>query len=229
MAMIGFSGGSSVAELGSVDEVQLFFDCIASYAVPSAVELDWTPLTDRLYRKCITVDQAPQARALMERVKTVFDRVASSSISRPTASAVTKLDWTQPTLGGVFAEYFSRFVHCNESAELYFKSFDHQRPLRVVITDLWAIAEDKRLPIEAYDAFVGEPQWKQVKRPTALCVPNVAANPKPPRFYRATERFEVGDRVDHALFGQGVVEGVNGGKMTVCFEDARRVLVQAKS
>jgi hypothetical protein len=162
MTTVGFSGGSSLAELGSIDEVQLFFDCIASYAVASAPELDWTLLTDRLYRKCITVDQAPQALALMERVKTVFEGVASSSIARPTASAVTKLDWTKPTLGGVFAEYFSRFAHCKESAELHFKAFDRQRPLRVVITDLWAIAEDKRLPIEAYDAFVGEPQWKQV-------------------------------------------------------------------
>lgn len=59
--------------------------------------------------------------------------------------------------------------------------------------------------------------------------PAVAADlTKPVRTYRASERFEVGERVDHPSFGQGVVEASEPGKVTVFFGTGRRVLVQSK-
>jgi hypothetical protein len=59
--------------------------------------------------------------------------------------------------------------------------------------------------------------------------PAVAADlSKPSRTYRASEKFEVGERVDHPSFGQGVVEVAESGKVTVFFASGRRVLVQAK-
>ena len=59
--------------------------------------------------------------------------------------------------------------------------------------------------------------------------PAVAADlTKPVRTYRASEKFEVGERVEHPNFGQGVVEVCESGKITVFFASGRRVLVQAK-
>jgi hypothetical protein len=59
--------------------------------------------------------------------------------------------------------------------------------------------------------------------------PAVAADlSKPARSYRASEKFEVGERVEHPSFGQGVVEIAEPGKITVFFASGRRVLVQAK-
>jgi hypothetical protein len=52
---------------------------------------------------------------------------------------------------------------------------------------------------------------------------------RPTRPYRASEAFEVGDRVEHPSFGQGVVEVAEPGKITVFFASGRRVLVQAKA
>ncbi len=59
--------------------------------------------------------------------------------------------------------------------------------------------------------------------------PAVAADlTKPVRSYRASEKFDVGERVEHPSFGQGVVELAEPGKITVFFASGRRVLVQAK-
>jgi hypothetical protein len=59
--------------------------------------------------------------------------------------------------------------------------------------------------------------------------PAVAADlGRPVKPYRASEKFEVGDRVEHVNFGQGVVEISESGKVTVFFASGRRVLVQAK-
>ncbi len=59
--------------------------------------------------------------------------------------------------------------------------------------------------------------------------PAVAADlTKPSRTYRASESFDVGERVDHPSFGQGVIEISEPGKVTVFFATGRRVLVQSK-
>ena len=41
-------------------------------------------------------------------------------------------------------------------------------------------------------------------------------------------RYEVGERVEHVQFGQGVVEVSEPGKVTVFFASGRRVLAQSK-
>ena len=59
--------------------------------------------------------------------------------------------------------------------------------------------------------------------------PSVSADlTKPSRPYRASEKFEVGDRIDHPNFGQGVIEIAEPGKITVFFASGRRVLAQSK-
>ena len=59
--------------------------------------------------------------------------------------------------------------------------------------------------------------------------PAVAADlSRPARAYKITETFEVGDRVDHPTFGQGIVEVVDGQKMTVFFAVGRKVMVHGK-
>jgi hypothetical protein len=60
--------------------------------------------------------------------------------------------------------------------------------------------------------------------------PSVAADlSKPTRAYRASELFEVGERIDHPSFGSGVIEIAEPGKITVFFAGGRRVLVQARA
>lgn len=59
--------------------------------------------------------------------------------------------------------------------------------------------------------------------------PAVAADlSKAVRTYKASEKFQVGERVEHPTFGTGVVETAESGKMTVFFAVGRKVLVQAK-
>jgi hypothetical protein len=60
--------------------------------------------------------------------------------------------------------------------------------------------------------------------------PAVAADlSKAVRTYKATERYVVGERVEHPTFGQGVVESLEIAKMTVFFAVGRKVLVMAKA
>src|SRR5688572_25555882 len=58
--------------------------------------------------------------------------------------------------------------------------------------------------------------------------PAVQPNSKPARPYRASEKFDVGDSIEHPNFGRGIVELCETGKITVFFATGRRVLVCAK-
>jgi hypothetical protein len=51
---------------------------------------------------------------------------------------------------------------------------------------------------------------------------------KPVRQYAASLKYNVGERVEHPSFGQGVIEQAEPGKITVFFASGRRVLVQSK-
>lgn len=75
-----------------------------------------------------------------------------------------------------------------------------------------------------------EPRAREAKAPVERFEkPAVAADlTKPTRTYRASEAFEVGERLDHPSFGQGVIEVAEPGKITVFFASGRRVLAQAK-
>jgi len=60
--------------------------------------------------------------------------------------------------------------------------------------------------------------------------PHVQADlSKPSRAYSPADKFEVSERVDHPTFGQGVVESVDGSKVTIFFATGRKVLIHDKS
>jgi hypothetical protein len=60
--------------------------------------------------------------------------------------------------------------------------------------------------------------------------PAVAADlTKSVKPYRASEHYDVHERVEHPTFGQGVIEISEPGKITVFFASGRRVLAQARA
>lgn len=83
---------------------------------------------------------------------------------------------------------------------------------------------DKKLPATHRAPRESRPPVERFEKPA------VAADlSRPSRPYRASEQFEVGERIEHPSFGQGVIELSEPGKVTVFFPSGRRVLVQAKA
>jgi hypothetical protein len=80
-------------------------------------------------------------------------------------------------------------------------------------------ATTPRAPRAAKDAPV-----ERISRPQVQ--PDLS---RPPRPYRPTDRYEIGERVDHPTFAQGVVESIDGGKVTIFFATGRKVLVHDKT
>ncbi|OAI58851.1 hypothetical protein RSP795_22550 [Ralstonia solanacearum] len=166
MRTIGFHGGSSLCELGTVSDVVLFFDCLRMYVESTHPEQDWSLLSDRLYRRYLREDELDAALMLMEQAKQIFS-------THPAATAVnwdpallddrqrTWLDPKLPTLADVFAKYFESFSHCVESSKIFLNSWKMYKPVRTVIADMPDFAVEKKRPLEEYDALEGEPLWRR--------------------------------------------------------------------
>ncbi len=169
MRNIGFSGGSSIRELGPAPDVVLFFNCLRTYAEQDHPEADWSLLTDRLYRRYLRLEELDNASVLMERVRSIFsEKSAASSIEwDSTILANTEKSWLNPnqaTLAEVFSKYFRSFSYCVESAKINYDALKSEpgysyEPVRIVISDLQGFARDQNKPLAEYDALEGDPFW----------------------------------------------------------------------
>lgn len=166
MKTIGLTGGSALCELGSAIDVQLFFNCLDAYVVQRHLELDWTLLTDRLYRRYLRLEELDTASTLMDQAKQTFLCVNNRDIDWQVAveSTTTRLDMSKRTLAEIFDKFFESYSHCSESAKMNheaFKSYPGYKyeAVRLVVADQpWFLLE-KRRPLEDYDALDGLPFW----------------------------------------------------------------------
>jgi hypothetical protein len=164
MKNVGFFGGSSLFELGPVADVQLFFDCISSFVIPKYPLLDWTLLTDRLYRRYLALVELEPAQLLMDHVQETFNVTASDNVNWGNITdslSVTRLNYQNPLLVDIFSKYFEAFSHCRESAEIFLSTFNQYQPLKIVVSDMPSFYKDKNRPVQDYDTLEGDPFWKR--------------------------------------------------------------------
>lgn len=169
--IIGIFGGSSLFELGSTMDVNLFFDCLNMYVVKKHPEQDWRVLTDRLYRRYLRLNELEKAAFLMTEVKQVFAALGNKAVDWrgiTLSSSTTWLDPNKATLADIFGKYFDSLAHCVESAKICYDGFKTDpdyvyQGVRLVIADLPWFLIDKHRPLEEYDALEGSPFWGRSK------------------------------------------------------------------
>jgi hypothetical protein len=157
MRNIAFYGGNAICELGPVSDVVLFFDCVENFAVADRPDLDWSVLTDKLYRRYIDVDFLPVARARMSDVKAAFTHIQSSAVEWNEAMlgnpSKTILNPELGTLADVYARYFEFFDHCAESSSSFHETWGYQVPIRTIVSDMPAMIVATDRPLAEHDAL----------------------------------------------------------------------------
>ncbi|UNZ53285.1 hypothetical protein [Agrobacterium tumefaciens] len=170
MKHIGFTGGSSIRQIGTVADMVLFFDCLNLFVVSENPRENWKLITERLYKKYVRLEELVETCALMERARTMFEKIPSSSVNRVSRdsfdSELYNIDFSVPILSDLFAKYFIGFFYCAESSSINYEEFNGNKayryePVMTVITDLpdYMIACQRSL--EEYDLlrFEDPPFW----------------------------------------------------------------------
>ncbi|EPK8019648.1 hypothetical protein KKI84_000727 [Providencia rettgeri] len=133
MKSIGFMGGSSIFETGTVQEMIDFFDYLSGENIPDLEK----ELIDSLYRKYIRYQDLDRFENLITELKK-----SSGSESK-------------------YLKYFDAIITCIESAKMFYNSWEIYQPLKVGFTDMPYCIDDKDRPQELYDALTEDdlPFW----------------------------------------------------------------------
>lgn len=174
----GFTGGCLVCELGTVQDVASFFDCVRKYVANDQPQIDFSLVTDHLYRRYISCDDLAKTTELMQVVKKSFARIESSPVNWEALGlnkATSKLNIGQPTLANVFKKFFDAFAECAESSRTTYESFKSDssysyHPVHTIATDFPFLADERGRDLNEYEILEGAPFWLSVSnhQPTKL-------------------------------------------------------------
>jgi len=162
MRTIGLLGGASVYELGTVDDVQMFFDCVDKCVMRLTGDASWTLITERLYKRYLVLEDLSLSAELMNNIKLQFEQVITTDARfKNKLQGESKLDLDQENLAQVFSKFFDAFFSCKEEVEVFSKRFGKYEPIRIVIGDMPELVNEKVRKLEQYDNLTGEPFWKR--------------------------------------------------------------------
>ena len=163
MRIIGYEGGNSIYDVGTNYDFLLFFDCLDYFVVKNHPEQDWSLLSDRLYRRYLRLEELDQAAVLMNQAQQIFSGLSSTEIdwteTLPNDKNLSWLDPNQANLAEIFSKFFDYFTEAKESAISFFECFKIYQPLKIIATNLAAIAIEGDRPLQEYDDLEGKPFW----------------------------------------------------------------------
>ncbi|WP_391529710.1 hypothetical protein [Photorhabdus akhurstii] len=127
MKHIGFYGGSSIVELGSVSEMTQFFSVLNE----QIHDINDRKILFQFYQKYLHLYELETASSLVTQLQ-------------------QKLSKEQKCR---FFKYFEGIERCIKSAQVFHEDWGIYKPVRIVITDMPDFMTDRDRPLEQYDAL----------------------------------------------------------------------------
>lgn len=124
-----------MVELGSPSEMDDFF----SFCFNNLKGNKNHAVLDRLYRKYVRFEELDEINKIIQELN----------------------GYLSPDVKDKYSKYISGIETCIESAKLFYESWNIYQPVRVGITDIPFYIDDKRRPLNQYDALGPEelPFW----------------------------------------------------------------------
>lgn len=160
---IGYLGINSIMNLGTRSDVVLFFDVIKAYPVFDNPEIDFSLVTDRLYKRYVRFEDLDKTHELMKFIGESFKALPPSCVEWSPVQTIengrTNLDNSKSTLYEVFQDYFECFDELVASAKYFYEDDGSYRPIKIARTTTPYYVYFKRIPLEYYDNLNEKPYW----------------------------------------------------------------------
>ena len=155
--MVAFTGGARVNQVGPVQDVVFFFDCIRRFAGEALGPHGRDLLLDRLYRRYLRLEELEPALAAIKLVEERFRAVPMEFIELPSP---TRVDTGHANLAEALEDTCRRLKECVGSADYGARNTTWAyEPVKIVRSDFASIARESKRPPEEYDTLDGPPFW----------------------------------------------------------------------
>ena len=154
--MVAFTGGARVNQIGPVQDVVFFFDCIRRFAGEALGPHGRDLLLDRLYRRYLRLEELEATSAAIKLVEERFRAVPMGFVELPSPTRLHP----KATLAEVTEKFFVRLAECVGSADYQARNTTWAyEPVKIVRSDFASIARESKRPPEEYDTLDGPPFW----------------------------------------------------------------------
>ena len=162
-AVLGFSGGNNIFNLGRQQDMVVFFSCLDVHTRLILGEAGRFVLLDRLFKRYLREEDLDEAVSAMNIAKEQFQRATVKDVDLVKLGLNkdhTLLHLFEGSLAEIFERYFPAFFQCVSSYKRGKELFGcYYNPVKVSRIDLPGLAEDDARPEKAYDDLVGPPFW----------------------------------------------------------------------
>ena len=160
---VGFHGGNSIWELGSWQDMVVFFACLDRLTRSTVSKARRFVLLDRLFKRYLRPEDLDEAVSAMTIAREQFQLVAVRNAELEQLGldkADTDLQLDETNLAKMFERYFDAVPRCIESYRLGKQAFGYfYNPVKISHTDLPDFAEDEARDMSLHDELTGSPYW----------------------------------------------------------------------
>lgn len=159
MVEYGYIGGSNLIALGSREYVQSFFKAIDKYVFSEELyrRLDWSLITDRLYKRTISDDMLDVAIGTMARMLYLMEFTSLSSVKWKALGLNGPEDGPEVGANANLSDFYRPFgtglIQCATSEIFYTLDEPPLPAFRIGLTTVPRYIIDRARPAEEYEAL----------------------------------------------------------------------------
>ena len=163
MKNICFHGGHSLYEIGTQNDVEIFFYFINKYCIN--FDSNEKNLINRLYFSYVKKNDLASTAIIINKIEEVFKKI-NTIVARNNMQLIyiennSKLNFDSTFLSNVFLVFFKNFYLAMNSCLSFSETFNIYAPVKIIISDIPYCMIESNRPLEDYDNINGLPFWQR--------------------------------------------------------------------
>ena len=159
---VGYYSASTFTAIGPRPDMEAFFDVVNAFVVPLRPDVNFSIITENLYRRYIRQDRIDHAKQIMHLIQDELSKIEPSALYWKKIKIDAKhseLNLNLDNLFECFAGYFRGFYRSIDRSTYFFEHGDDYTPVRIIRCETPYNLADSKRSLKAFDQIEGTPFW----------------------------------------------------------------------
>lgn len=156
MKKAGVLAAMTLAEIGSVSDLKVFFNTVVCLLESGIAGSVYPGVTERFYRRSLKEGELISVKQQLDEIRDIFSTIDPSNVDLVALGLDVKkttLDLTSGNLSIMFKRVFEAYLEALECSEVYRQTFDEYISVRLGITDAPYYIDDVNRSESEYESL----------------------------------------------------------------------------